>query len=113
VKALDSLQKALDDPSERYKAEVLCATEILALYEVRFRSERALKKALIISQLLDPFGETAWIRHAAGAARLIQLRGTNSYTSDFEKALFVAHTGPIVRLPSYRMEQGWAADLTR
>jgi hypothetical protein len=35
VKALDSLQKALDDPSERFKAEVLCATEILALYEVR------------------------------------------------------------------------------
>jgi hypothetical protein len=34
VKALDSLQKALDDPTERYKAEVLCATEILALYEV-------------------------------------------------------------------------------
>lgn len=36
VKALDSLQKALDDPSERFKAEVLCATEILALYEVGY-----------------------------------------------------------------------------
>lgn len=36
VKALDSLQKALDSPSERFKAEVLCATEILALYEVRY-----------------------------------------------------------------------------
>jgi hypothetical protein len=48
-------------------------------------------------QLLDPFGETAWIRHAAGAARLIQLRGTKSYNSEFEKALFMAHTGPIVR----------------
>jgi hypothetical protein len=35
VKALDSLQKALDNPSERFRAEVLCATEILALYEVR------------------------------------------------------------------------------
>jgi len=79
VKALDSLQKALDSPSERFKAEVLCATEILALYE-----------------LLDPFGETAWIRHAAGAARLIQLRGTKSYNSEFEKALFMAHTGPIM-----------------
>ena len=42
VKALDSLQKALDDPSERFKAEVLCATEILALYEVRLCSHRAL-----------------------------------------------------------------------
>lgn len=34
VKALDSLQKALDNPKQRYKPEVLCATEILALYEV-------------------------------------------------------------------------------
>ena len=34
VKALDSLQKALDCPKQRYKPEVLCATEILALYEV-------------------------------------------------------------------------------
>lgn len=34
VKALDSLQKALDNPAERFKPEVLCAIEILALYEV-------------------------------------------------------------------------------
>jgi len=36
VKALDSLQKALDNPKQRYRPEVLCATEILALYEVCF-----------------------------------------------------------------------------
>jgi hypothetical protein len=34
VKALDSLQKALDSPETRFMPEVLCATEILALYEV-------------------------------------------------------------------------------
>ena len=34
LKALNSLQKALDCPKQRYKPEVLCATEILALYEV-------------------------------------------------------------------------------
>jgi hypothetical protein len=51
-------------------------------------------------QLLDPSGETAWIRHAAGAARLIQLRGPDNYSTDFEKALFMAHTGPIVCSPS-------------
>ncbi|KAH8670130.1 hypothetical protein BGZ60DRAFT_29241 [Tricladium varicosporioides] len=79
VKALESLQKALDNPAQRYRPEVLCATEILALYE-----------------LLDPSGEIAWIRHAAGAARLIQLRGPDRYKSDFEKALFMAHTGPIM-----------------
>lgn len=79
VKALDSLQKALDSPKQRYRPEVLCATEILSLYE-----------------LLDPSGETGWIRHAAGAARLIQLRGPKNYNTDFEKALFMAHTGPIM-----------------
>jgi hypothetical protein len=33
-KALGTLQKALDDPVQRYSAQVLCATEILALFEV-------------------------------------------------------------------------------
>ncbi|PQE31973.1 C6 zinc finger domain protein [Rutstroemia sp. NJR-2017a WRK4] len=79
IKALESLQKALDSPKQRFKPEVLCATEILALYE-----------------LLEPTGETAWIRHAAGAARLIQLRGPSHYTSEFEQALFLGHTGPIM-----------------
>jgi hypothetical protein len=60
---------------------------------------------LMVLQLLDPLGETAWIRHAAGAARLIQLRGPKSYNSEFEKALLVAHTGPIVCSSSCRV--GW------
>lgn len=34
VKALRSLQAALDDPTQRLQPEVLCAAEILALYEV-------------------------------------------------------------------------------
>jgi len=34
LKAIDSLQKALNSPSQRLAAHVLCATEILALYEV-------------------------------------------------------------------------------
>jgi hypothetical protein len=82
VKALDSLQKALDCPKQRYQPEVLCATEILSLYE-----------------LLDPSGETAWIRHSAGAAKLILVRGPNNYNTEFEKALFMAQTVPIVRSP--------------
>jgi hypothetical protein len=35
LKAIDSLQKALNSPSQRLAPHVLCATEILALYEVR------------------------------------------------------------------------------
>jgi len=34
VKALRSFQKAIDSPSQRFNPEVLCATQILALYEV-------------------------------------------------------------------------------
>lgn len=33
-RALASLQKAISDPKQCYKPEVLCATEILAMYEV-------------------------------------------------------------------------------
>ncbi|CAD6441889.1 2d48933b-c2e2-4077-9e8d-7469ac408db9 [Sclerotinia trifoliorum] len=79
ITALETLQRALDSPTTRYKPEVLCATEILALYE-----------------LLQPSGEAAWIRHSAGAARLILLRRPESYTTDFERALFMGHTGPIM-----------------
>ncbi len=73
VKALDSLQKALDCPKQRYQPEVLCATEILSLYE-----------------LLDPSGEAPWIRHTAGAAKLILVRGPKNYNTEFEQALFLA-----------------------
>jgi len=80
LRALRSLQRALDDPKRQYQADVLCATEILALYE-----------------LLDPSGDpSAWVRHTAGASRLIQLRGPRAYNSEFEKALFMGHTVPIV-----------------
>jgi hypothetical protein len=80
LKALRSLQKALDDPRRQYQPDVLCATEILALYE-----------------LLDPSGDpSAWVRHTAGASRLIQLRGPKNYNTEFEKALFMGHTVPIV-----------------
>ncbi|RFU26707.1 hypothetical protein B7463_g9631, partial [Scytalidium lignicola] len=79
VKALKSLQQALDNPKTRFKPEVLYATEILALYE-----------------LLDSSGQAAWIRHVAGAARLIELRGPKAYKTEFEKALFIAHAGAIM-----------------
>jgi hypothetical protein len=47
VKALDSLQKALDCPKQRFKPEVLCATEILALYEVCDLQENWKRHSLI------------------------------------------------------------------
>jgi len=95
LKALDSLQKALDSPKERVKAEVLCATEILGLYEVNILTCLA-RRSTNSTKLLEPSDEIAWIRHAAGAARLIQLRGPNHYGTEFEKALFMAHSGSIM-----------------
>lgn len=36
------------------------------------------------------------MRHAGGAARLIELRGVDGFQTDFELSLFMAHAGPIV-----------------
>lgn len=54
-RALDSLQKALDSPTQRYQPEVLCATEILALYEVRSKLN-PVEMALICSSCLTRMG---------------------------------------------------------
>lgn len=79
VKAINSLQSALDCGEQRFQPEVLCAAEILGLYE-----------------LLSTSREDAWVSHAAGAAQLVKLRGSESYNTDFEKALLLAHAGPII-----------------
>ena len=49
-----------------------------------------------MGKLLDQTGVQAWVRHAAGAASLLKLRGTAGYQTDFEKSLFLAQIGPIV-----------------
>jgi hypothetical protein len=54
VKALDSLQKALDSPNQRFKPEVLCATEILALYEVSGCYHIASTVLMMTSYLIQP-----------------------------------------------------------
>ncbi|OCK85755.1 hypothetical protein K432DRAFT_448397 [Lepidopterella palustris CBS 459.81] len=77
-KALGSLQAALDHPTLRLEADVLCATEILAMFE-----------------FLSFSGGHTWKHHMSGAARLIELRGPQSYATDFEKSLFMAFIGLI------------------
>ena len=39
------------------------------------------------------------MRHENGATRLIQPRRPETYNTEFEKALFMAHSGPIVSRP--------------
>ena len=99
IKALNSLQKALYSPVECYEAEVLCATEILALYEVSVLSRviRRGSNTNFSKKMLNPSNTAAWIRHTAGAARLIQLRSPESFKTDFEKALLMSHASLIVK----------------
>ena len=88
-KALKSLQAAIDDPELRLHANVLCATEVLAIYEVSKDIYIRFSSVLITSrQLLDNSRKDAWIQHTVGAIALIKLRGPQSFTTSYEKALF-------------------------
>ncbi|KAF4613431.1 hypothetical protein G7Y89_g15456 [Cudoniella acicularis] len=77
-KALHSLQSAVSDPAARYSTEAICATAILALFEL----------------LESPKGQL-WSQHIAGASRLIQLKGPSRFTSEFDKALLISLSYPI------------------
>lgn len=76
--ALQSLGYAVRDPVKARQPEVLCTAEVLAIYE-----------------LLEFANPQAWIVHIAGASSLLKLRGAESCTTDFEKALLLALVGPI------------------
>lgn len=77
--ALQRLQRALTDPEQCLHPDVLCATQVLGLFEVlKFsRAER-------------------WQYHVAGASHIIQNRGPARFKSEYEKALFVSQVGAIV-----------------
>lgn len=38
------------------------------------------------------------MQHVGGAARLVEARGAHMFKSEFEKALFLSHIGPTVRI---------------
>ena len=81
-KAVTSLQAALDDISQCMSPDVLCAVQILSIFELLD---------------LDYRRREARVRHAAGAATLIRLRGPERYKTDFEKALFLSQASPIIQ----------------
>ncbi|KAH7137354.1 hypothetical protein B0J13DRAFT_77536 [Dactylonectria estremocensis] len=97
TRALRALHKALDDETQRVTAETLCATELLGLFE-----------------LLDGNLEShTSMRHAGGAAQLIQIRGAQRFNTEFEMALFMSHIGPTVmeaflsNRPCFLAEEAW------
>ncbi|KAL6412978.1 uncharacterized protein AUP68_02472 [Ilyonectria robusta] len=77
--ALKSLAIAIGDATGGLDANVLCATLLLELFES------------IVNR------DHSWIRHAGGAARLMQLRGARRcYESAFEYSMFLACRGAII-----------------
>lgn len=81
LNALRKLQLSLDDPRERNSAETLCGALVLATYEF-FRSKSP--------------GDIQWLAHAGGAAAMLQARGPNAFTTDFEQSLLLAHHEAVV-----------------
>lgn len=65
--ALHGLQVAIDSVEERNRPEVLCAINLLSLFE-----------------LLHFTRQEAWALHTAGASRLIRARGPASFVSDLD-----------------------------
>ncbi|KAI1386799.1 uncharacterized protein F4822DRAFT_431666 [Hypoxylon trugodes] len=96
VAALRSLQKAIDDPKERNRPEVLCAVNLLSLFELlQFNRHRA------------------WSLHANGASRLIRTRGAASFTSEFDIRVLLSLVTPITNEcfrhvePCFFEEEAW------
>ncbi|KAF5703948.1 C6 zinc finger domain-containing protein [Fusarium mundagurra] len=80
--AVRSLALALDDAKEQLSSNVLCATVLLGHFEN-------------VKTFVNVGYE--WIRHAGGAARLMQLRGAQRcYESAFEYSMFLACRGAII-----------------
>ncbi|KAI1451356.1 hypothetical protein F4805DRAFT_451717 [Annulohypoxylon moriforme] len=78
VTALRSLQKAVDDIEERIRPDVLCAVNLLSLFELLYFTRQG-----------------AWALHTAGAYRLIRVRGPESFVSDFDIRLLLSMATPI------------------
>ncbi|KAF2171364.1 hypothetical protein M409DRAFT_18480 [Zasmidium cellare ATCC 36951] len=78
AKALRMLQDSISDPCASTSAEVLAATQLMALHE-----------------LLDTTRIAAWTSHIKGSMRLVRHRSPGRFKSEFEKALFTGHIGPV------------------
>lgn len=72
-RTLLKLNKSLQDPEEGLASDTLSATVLLTFYE-----------------MLNCTENNSWVRHAGGAARLMQVRGVARHRSEFDRAIFVA-----------------------
>ena len=83
-RTLLKLNKSLQDPKEGLASDTLSATVLLTFYE-----------------MLNCTENNSWVRHAGGAAQLMQVRGVARHQTDFDRAMFVACRYAIV-LESYQ-----------
>ena len=86
-KTLLKLNKSLQDPEEGLGSDTLCATVLLTFYE-----------------LLNCTEHNSWVRHAGGAAHLMQLRGVARHRTDFDRAMFLGCRYSMI-LESYQTGQ--------
>ncbi|KAI1344196.1 hypothetical protein F5Y15DRAFT_105856 [Xylariaceae sp. FL0016] len=100
-KALRGLQSLIEDPRRWSSPDVLCAVQVLSLYE-----------------LIDfPTRTGAWEQHVAAAMRLISLRGPSQFTTDYEKSLLLSMVAPFIceclrtQQPCFLEEERWQQTL--
>lgn len=99
-RALKDLQKALYDESRMHTAEVLAACSLLGLYEI-FEGGDAMNRSV------------GWISHAAGAARLIEVRGPHDHVDRQSHHVFLGARLPILfsailrRKKTFLAQQEW------
>lgn len=99
-RALKDLQKALYDDSRMHTAEVLAACSVLGLYEI-FEGGDAMNSSV------------GWVSHAAGAARLIEIRGPRGHIDHHAHHIFLGARLPILfsailrRKKTFLAQQEW------
>lgn len=96
-RALKNLQRALYDESRMHTAEVLAACSLLGLYEV-FEGGDTMNQSV------------GWVSHAAGAARLIELRGPHEHINRQAHHIFLGVRLPILYSAILRRKKTFLAD---
>jgi len=100
LKALQSLQFALQDGVSARRPETLAAVALLHMYEL----------------FVNEAGQ-GWVSHAQGAIRMLQLRGPSHVKDDIEKAILYAESGNIfmsaleAKAPCFLADPTWSSVL--
>ncbi|KAE8344386.1 hypothetical protein BDV24DRAFT_148959 [Aspergillus arachidicola] len=87
VKALNSLQAAIEDRTQYLGADVYCATRLLAIYE-----------------LIGLPDANHWVHHNRGGIKLVELRGPRNLKSEFDWLLLRSQGPSILVDEMYRKQ---------